>query len=1008
MLRLLCTLLLGTTVAWSSTALGKPAEKRKKKAPHPYASLKLRLIGPSYPSGRISDFAVDPERPHRYFIATASGGLWQTTNDGITYKPVFDREASYAIGVVRLDPQDSQTVWVGTGENNNQRSVAWGDGVYKSTDGGKSWKNVGLKTSGHISDIDFHPKDRDTVFVASPGPLWNSGGERGLYKTTDGGKTWRRILNVDEHTGVNEVLIHPTRPEHILASSYQRRRHVWTLINGGPGSGLHKSTDGGKTWTRLKKGLPSVQMGRIGLAYAPSRPNRVYAIVEAVTPASDKAKKTDGPGIYRSDDFGQTWKKVSSHKTSSAQYYNELFVDPHDADRVYAVDTFLSVSEDGGVSWKKLGLKHRHVDDHAVWIDPSNTEHLMVGGDGGIYETYDRGKTWSHADNLPIVQFYRIAADNDLPFYNVCGGTQDNNSLCGPSRTTDKAGITNADWDIILGGDGYEPQIDPTNPDIIYTQYQYGGLARYDRTTGERVYIAPQAGPGEKQYRFNWNAPLIISPHNPKRLYFGAERVFRSDDQGSSWTAVSPDLSRGIDRNKLKVMDRIWGVDTVAKNKSTSFYGSLIIINESAKQEGLIYAGTDDGLVHVTEDGGKSWRKIATLPGVPDMSYISDIESSGHDANTVFVTVDNHKRGDFKPYVLKSTDRGNRWTSIAGDLPARGPAHTIVQDHVDPKLLFVGTEFGVFFTQDGGSRWTRLKGGLPTISVRDLEIQRRESDLIVGTFGRSIYVLDDYSPLRVSAASVKSQPATLFDVKDPWLYVERSRYGGDGQKGNRGADFWQTANPPFGATFTYYLKDGLTTRKARRRKAEAQRRKANKDNFYPSWETLKAEDREEAPAVMLTVRDAKGNVVRRLSGPANKGLHRIAWNLRYPSSTPINLNQGGFRPPWFQPPQGAAGRSGPIHGNAEPTGRWHQQRPVEADGLYGESARPKEPARDEGSRCPARLPAKDGRASARRWWRVENDRRDGQSHQAPQGRHRPRPRREPRARAPTAGDRRAA
>ena len=584
-------------------------------------------------------------------------------------------------------------------------------------------------------------------------------------------------------------------------------------------------------------------------------------------------------------------------------YYNELYVDPNDPDRLYAVDTFLRVSEDGGASFKRMGLENRHVDDHALWIDPSNTNHLLVGGDGGIYETYDRGKTWRHADNLPIVQFYRVAADNDLPFYNVCGGTQDNNSLCGPSQTTDESGITNADWDIILTGDGYEPQSDPTNPDIIYTQYQYGGLARYDRTTGEAVYIAPHAGPGENKYRFNWNSPLIISPHNPKRLYYGAEKVFRSDDQGSSWTVISPDLSRGVDRNKLEVMGRVWGVDSVGKNQSTSFYGSLIIINESTKQEGLIYAGTDDGLIHVTDNGGKSWRKISKLPGVPNMTYISDIESSWHDTTTVFATADNHKKGDFTPYVLKSSDRGKTWTSIAGNLPQRGPVHTIVQDHVDPALLFVGTEFGVFFTQNGGKTWSQLKAGLPTISVRDLEIQRRESDLIVGTFGRGIYVLDDYSPMRTKVAQLKSGAVTLFAPKDALLYVPRARYGG-GPKGSRGAQFWQTKNPQFGATFTYYLKDGLSTKKARRREAEAKLRKAKKDVAYPSWSDLRKEDREATPSIIFTVRDSKGAVVRRMTGPTTKGLHRVAWDLRYPTSTPINLKPPGFKPPWYQPPRG--------------------------------------------------------------------------------------------------------
>ena len=879
------------------------AKDTPKPKPHPLASLKLRLLGPVYPSGRISDFAVDPQRPHRYFVAAASGGVWLTENDGMTYRPVFDGEASYAVGVVRLDPKNPNTVWAGTGENNSQRSVAWGDGVYRSTDGGASWKNLGLKNSGHISDIKFDPRDSNVVYVAAQGPLWNSGGDRGLYKTVDAGKTWKRVLFVDPDTGANEVLVHPERPDHVLVSTYQRRRHVWVLINGGPGSGLRKSTDGGKTWRTLDKGLPKVQMGRIGIAHSAAHPDTVYAIIEAEDLASKKAEKTDGAGIYKSTDFGETWKKISGHRTTSPQYYNELVVDPNDVDRVYSLDTFLQVSNDGGKNWERLGIEHRHVDDHALWIDPQNSAHLMVGGDGGIYESYDFGKTWAHAENLPLTQFYRIAADNEAPFYNVCGGTQDNNSLCAPVRTTTEEGIISSDWTIVIGGDGYEPQIDPTDPNIIYAQYQYGGLARYDRTTKERVFIAPQPGPDENAYRFNWNAPLLISPHNPKRLYFGAEKLFRSDDRGDSWTAVSPDLSQGIDRNRLKVMGRVWGVDTVAKNDSTSYYGSLIALTESPRQEGLLYVGTDDGLIHVTDNGGKTWTKISSLPGVPALSYIEDLAASSHDATTVYVVVDNHKRGDFKPYVLKSVDRGKSWVSIAGNLPARGPVHTIVEDHVDPDLLFVGTEFGLFFTQDGGKAWQPLKGGFPTISVRDLEIQTRESDLVVGTFGRGIYVLDDYSPLRRKAPALAATPATLFDVKDTWLYVQGDRFGG-GAKGNRGVSFWQASNPPYGAVFTYYLRDGLTTRKQRRQKVEQERRKAKKGNPYPSWDALRKEDREEVPQVILTVRDESGAVVRRLTGPIKKGLHRVAWNLRYPTTRPVDLGPKRFRPPWWRAPQG--------------------------------------------------------------------------------------------------------
>ena len=862
---------------------------------HPFAGLALRPIGPAITSGRISDFAFHPERKQEYYVATASGNLWKTTNNGITWEPLFDNEGSYALGVVTLDPSDPHTVWVGTGENNAQRSVGYGDGVYKSTDGGKSWTNMGLEDSGHISQIWVDPSDSDTVLVAAQGPLWNSGGDRGLYKTTDGGKTWDAILTVDEHTGVNEFVVDPRDADNIVASTYQRRRHVWVLINGGPGSAIHKTTDGGKTWKKVESGLPSKDhMGRIGLAGAPSAPDMIYAIIEA----GDEEK-----GVYRSTDFGATWEKRSDYMTTSPQYYNELIVDPQDPDRVYSMNTFTNVTEDGGKTWSALSLDWRHVDDHALWIDPDFTAHLIIGGDGGIYESWDRGETWRHIRNLSLGQFYRIQPDNDEPFYNVCGGTQDNNSLCAPSRTTVIHGITNSDWTFILGGDGYKPQIDPENPDIIYTQYQYGGLARYDRRTQERVFIAPHPASGENQYKWNWNTPLLISPHDNERIYYAAEKLFQSDDRGNTWRAISPDLTRQLDRNALEVMGRVWSVDAIAKNDSTSMYGAAIGLSESPLVEGLIYVGTDDGVLSVTEDGGESWRRTDSFRGVPDMSLIEDVIASVHDADVAYAVIDNHKRGDDKPYVLRTDDRGRSWSLISGNLPERGTAHTIAEDHVDANLLFVGTEFGLFFTQDGGDNWHQLKGNFPTISVRDIEIQRRETDLVIGTFGRGIYILDDYSPLRTAAGTVKGEDAHLFAVKDPWLYVEGDLWDGR-EKGSMGAEFFTAPNPPFGAVFTYYLDEDRKTRAKTRREAELEIAKDNGDTPYPSWDTLRAEDREEAPAILLVVKDAAGNIVRQVAGETAAGLHRTAWDLRLPATDPVALQQPEFRPYWDQAPRG--------------------------------------------------------------------------------------------------------
>lgn len=865
--------------------LGTPSISAQSKTDNPFTGMGVRLIGPAYPSGRVSDFAFHPTRKNVIYVAFASGGLWKTTNNGTTWTPLFDTQSSYALGVVEMDPSDPMTLWVGSGENNAQRSVAAGDGVYKTTDGGATWTNVGLKDSAHISQIWINPENGDHVRVAAQGPLWNEGGDRGLFETKDGGKSWETLLSIDHHTGVNEFVVNPANPDEIVASSYQRRRHVWTLINGGPSSGIHRSTDGGASWSRISAGLPRDHMGRIGLAMAPSAPNMIYAIIEG----QDHEK-----GTYRSTNFGQSWSKRSGHMTTSAQYYNELVVDPHDAERVYSLDTFTSVSEDGGKTFTRLTFETRHVDDHALWVDPDDSMHIFIGGDGGLYESWDRGQTWRHMQNLPLVQFYRASPDNDFPFYNVCGGTQDNNSLCGPSRTTYKHGIANADWHIILGGDGYKAVSDPTDPNIVYTQYQYGGLARYDRRTQERLYIAPIAPSGENAYKFNWNTPIIISPHKSTRLYYAAEKLFRSDDRGDSWTVVSPDMTRQIDRNQLDVMGRIWSVDTIAKNNSTSIYGAIIGLSESSLKEGLIYVGTDDGVIGVTEDGGTNWTRTEKFRGVPDMSLVEDVIASVHDENVAYAVFDNHKRGDDKPYVMKTTDKGKRWTSIAGNLPARGTVHTIAEDHADPDLLFVGTEYGLFFTQDGGDTWHQIKKGLPTIAVRDLEIQRRENDLVIATFGRGIYVLDDFSPLRQAASEVSAAEATLFPVKDNWLYIVGDLWGITGAKGSQGDQFWQTDNPPYGAIFRYYLKDGLTTAAKSRRKAELARAKNGEDNPYPSWETLRAEDTEIAPAIMFTVRNAEGDIVRRLKGASSKGLHHVAWDHRYPVPNRIRLGKPAF------------------------------------------------------------------------------------------------------------------
>jgi photosystem II stability/assembly factor-like uncharacterized protein len=577
------------------------------------------------------------------------------------------------------------------------------------------------------------------------------------------------------------------------------------------------------------------------------------------------------------------------------QYYGEIYADPHQFDRVYAMDVWIHYTEDGGRTFQRLGSQYKHVDNHAMLFDPGDPEYLMVGSDGGLYESWDRGETWKAIQNLSITQFYRVGIDNASPFYNVYGGTQDNSTLGGPSRTTTVHGITNADWFITIGGAGFQTRVDPENPDILYSQYQYAGIVRYDKRSGERTEIQPQPGPGEPALRWHWDSPLVISPFSNTRLYFAANRLFRSDDRGDTWVAVSPDLSRGLDRNQMEVMGTVWSPDAVWKNVFTSPFGTIVSLDESPLAEGLIYVGTDDGLIQVTEDGGANWRKIDSFPGVPDMTYVADVVASRHDANTVYAVFNNHKSGDFKPYVLKSTDRGGSWRAITGDIPERHVTWTIVEDHENAGLLFVGTEFGLFFTLDGGAEWFQLKGGVPTVAFRDLEIQRRENDLVGATFGRGFYILDDYSPLRHVSAEAFDGDALLFPVKDPWMYVESGPMGYN-EKGSQGHSFFTAPNPPFGAVFTYYLRDALKSQKQQRQAREAQARREGEPLRYPSWDELQREDRADDPALILTVTDPDGNVVRRITGRPSAGMHRAAWDLRYPAFTPALRGRGSSGP----------------------------------------------------------------------------------------------------------------
>ena len=846
-----------------------------------FSGLKFRAIGPALMSGRISDIAIDRHNRNVWYVAVGSGGVWKTVNAGITFNPIFDDQTSYSIGCVTIDPNDSLIIWVGSGENVSGRHVGYGDGVYKSLDGGKSWTNMGLKKSEHIARILIDPRHPDTVYVAAEGPLWSAGGQRGVFKSVNGGKTWDHSLKISPHTGATDLVMDPENPDTLYTATHQRRRHVAALVNGGPESAIYKTVDGGKSWKKVIKGLPNESLGQIALAVSPQKPDVIYASVETAI------RKVN---FYRSDNGGGSWSKMSEYTMFSTgpHYYQEIFCCPHRFDRLYAMDNRLLVSEDGGKTWGRIPELYKHGDNHALAFNPNEPDFLLCGSDGGIYETFDRGKTWRYISNLSVTQFYRIGLDNDMPFYNVVGGTQDNCTQLGPSRTLSVHGIRNSDWVITLGGDGYACQIDPLDPNIVYCEWQVGNLARYDKRSGETIDIKPRIEPDEPAPRWNWDSPLLISPHNHTRLYFGSQRLYRSDNRGDSWTPISPDLSLGRERFQMKYMNRTWSVDAVWDLDAMSYYGNISTISESLLEEGLIYCGTDDGLIQVSENGGKNWRKISQFPGVPDMSFVNDIQASMLDKNVVFAVFDNHKHGDFNPYILKSANRGKTWSSIRGDLPDRHIVWSIEQDHINRDLLFAGTEFGIFFTVDGGEKWIKLIGGLPTISFRDLEIQQRENDLVAASFGRGIFIFDDYSLLRQVSEDLLKKDAHLFSVKKTPMYFPIQTLGSR-EKASQGDNFFTASNPPHGAVFTYYLKKSILSSKKQRLKVEAKQLKSGKNTAFPGWETIKKEDREDLPMVFLEIKDERGNVVRRLNAPASNGFHRVAWDLCYPSMRPPRL-----------------------------------------------------------------------------------------------------------------------
>lgn len=844
-----------------------------------FNAMEMRNIGPAYMSGRISDIAVDQSDPSTWYTAVASGGIWKTTNAGTTWKPIFDKQAVFSTGDVTIDPSNSDIIWVGTGENNGGRHISFGDGVYKSTDGGDTWENMGLKKSERISDIIIHPNNSNIVWVSAQGPLWTSGGERGLYKTTDGGKTWKQVLKTeDEWTGVTSLLIDPRNPNKLYAATWSRQRTIAAYVGTGAGAGIHTSDDGGETWTKLKSGLPTGNMGKIGMAISPMNPDVLYATIE-----TDNRKG----GFYRSENRGASWQEMSDEVGGGTgpHYYQEIFADPHQFDRVYIASNYSKVSNDGGKTWIPINTKRKHVDDHAFAFHPTDPDFVLIGSDGGIYMSHDRMENFRFMANLPLTQFYKVAPDDSLPFYNVYAGAQDNNTQGGPSRTNRKEGIKNKDWYLTLGGDGHQPAVEPGNPEIMYSQWQQGNLTRRDIKTGENVYIKPQARPGEPAERFNWDAPINVSAHDPKRLYFPSQRVWRSDDRGDSWTPISGDLTKDGNRMYMPMMGRTWSVEAGWDIYAMSNFHTIANFSESPVDENILWVGTDDGLIQVSKDGGKNWKKIdlKKVKGIPENAYVNDIRADLYDPNTVYVALDNHKEGDFKPYLIKSTNLGKKWTSLSKDIPENHLVWRIVQDHVNKDLLFIGTEFGIFFTVDGGEKWLELNGGMPTISTRDVKIQRRENDLVAGTFGRGIYILDDYAPLRQLSNKAMEKEALLFAPSRPvkWFTLDSNHTVSDGD------DSFVANNPAHGATLTYFLKDSLLTAKEKRQEAEKKMVKDKKYPKYPAWESIEKENQEAKPAVYLEIKEASGNFVNRVAGKAKKGLHRVTWDMTYGKTSAV-------------------------------------------------------------------------------------------------------------------------
>ncbi len=791
-----------------------------------FGAISARAIGPAVMGGRISAIEAVNSDPRIIYVGTAGGGLWKSTSGGTTFEPVFDKYTQ-SIGTLAIDQAHPDTVWVGTGEHAVRNSVSVGDGIYKTTDGGETWQHMGLKNSERISSIRIDPRNPNTVYVGVLGHLWNDHDERGVYKTTDGGKTWEKILYIDEATGCASLAMDPQDPDILYAGMWQFRRWPWFFKSGGPGSGLYRSKDGGKSWQKLENGLPEGELGRITVEVAPSRPNVVYAVVEA--------EKT---ALYRSDDLGEHWEKRDGSLLISMRpfYFGHLFVDPHNFNRVYKLSLTLGMSEDGGTSFSSPFTDNSagsvHSDLHALWIDPNDTRHLILGTDGGVYQSWDRGGTWTFRQSLPVSQFYHVSYDMEYP-YNVYGGLQDNGSWKGPSSSP--AGIENRDWQNIGGGDGFHVWPDPLDNNIVYVEYQGGNIIRRHLDTGESKMLKPYAEAGMEKLRFNWNAPIALSPNDAKTLYFGAQYLFRSRDRGESWQRISPDLTTDDPEKQRQLESGGLTID----NSSAENHCSIITISESPVDGRVIWVGTDDGNLQVTTDGGNTWRNVTgAVPGLPANTWVSGVEASHFERGTAYAVFDGHRTGDMRTYVYKTTDMGASWQSIAtGDID--GYAHVIREDLVNPDLLFLGTEFGLFITLDSGRHWARFAGGLPRVSVRDIAIHPREHDVILATHGRGILIIDDITPIRELTRDILSAKVALLGARPARRTLNTSLQQFPGNANFVGR------NPSEVATITYYLK---------------------KRHIFGD--------------MRIDILDQHGELIKSLPGGKRKGINRVEWPMR--------------------------------------------------------------------------------------------------------------------------------